>query len=182
MREMNAVKKTKLLTFRALAPLSERMKGLWANGERNWPQKKRMICFIGCYENQPIRKLGRKGRKFCLKINFSFHESRFRNGSDCFTGFIVHSLIPKVVALTFVEPGSKCYKSTDNVSDTGFRLAQIWRMRSWSHHRNALQPCRRIHLKQWMLTLSVPRVINLKFPLQPHQKYYITQYEELGFS
>ena len=22
----------------------------------------------------------------------------------------------------------------------------------------------------------------LKFPLQPHQKYYITQYEELGFS
>ena len=27
-----------------------------------------------------------------------------------------------------------------------------------------------------------PRVINVKFPLQPHQKYYITQYEELGFS
>ena len=31
-------------------------------------------------------------------------------------------------------------------------------------------------------TLSLPRVINLKFPLQPHQKYYNTQYEELGFS
>ena len=27
-----------------------------------------------------------------------------------------------------------------------------------------------------------PRVINVKFPLQPRQKYYITQYEELGFS
>ena len=27
-----------------------------------------------------------------------------------------------------------------------------------------------------------PRVMNLKFPLQPHQKYYITQYGELGFS
>ena len=26
------------------------------------------------------------------------------------------------------------------------------------------------------------RVINIKFPLQPHQKYHITQYEELGFS
>ena len=26
-----------------------------------------------------------------------------------------------------------------------------------------------------LLTLSIPRVINLKFPLQPHQKYYITQ-------
>ena len=25
-------------------------------------------------------------------------------------------------------------------------------------------------------------VINVKFPLQHHQKYYITQYEELGFS
>ena len=24
--------------------------------------------------------------------------------------------------------------------------------------------------------------INSKFPLQPHQKYYVTQYEELGFS
>ena len=24
--------------------------------------------------------------------------------------------------------------------------------------------------------------INVKFPLQPHQKYYTTQYEELGFS
>ena len=32
------------------------------------------------------------------------------------------------------------------------------------------------------LSLLPPRVINLKFPLQPHQKYYITQYEELGFS
>ena len=31
-------------------------------------------------------------------------------------------------------------------------------------------------------TLSLPRVINVKFLLQPHQKYYITQYEELGFS
>ena len=31
------------------------------------------------------------------------------------------------------------------------------------------------------LTLSLPRVINFKFPLQPHQEYYITQYEELGF-
>ena len=33
-----------------------------------------------------------------------------------------------------------------------------------------------------MLTLSLQRVINFKFPLQSHQKYYITQYEELGFS
>ena len=31
------------------------------------------------------------------------------------------------------------------------------------------------------LTLSLQRVINRKFPLQPHQKHYITQYEELGF-
>ena len=32
------------------------------------------------------------------------------------------------------------------------------------------------------LTLSLPRVINFKFPLHLHQKYNITQYEELGFS
>ena len=33
-----------------------------------------------------------------------------------------------------------------------------------------------------LLTLSLLRVINVKFPLQPHQIYYITQYGELGFS
>ena len=32
------------------------------------------------------------------------------------------------------------------------------------------------------LILSLPGVIDIKFPLQPHQKYNITQYEELGFS
>ena len=39
-----------------------------------------------------------------------------------------------------------------------------------------------IGIKRILLTLPLPRVINLKFPLQPHQKYYITQYGELGFS
>ena len=38
------------------------------------------------------------------------------------------------------------------------------------------------HMTTYFLTLSLPRVINFKFLLQPHQKYYITQYEELGFS
>ena len=32
------------------------------------------------------------------------------------------------------------------------------------------------------LILSLPRVINFKFLLQYHQKYYITQYGEFGFS
>ena len=32
------------------------------------------------------------------------------------------------------------------------------------------------------LNLSLPRVVNFKLSLQPHQKYYITQYEELGCS
>ena len=30
----------------------------------------------------------------------------------------------------------------------------------------------------WTLTLSLPWVINFKFPLQSHQKYYISHYEE----
>ena len=34
----------------------------------------------------------------------------------------------------------------------------------------------------YMVILSLPRVVNFKFALQPHQKYYITQYEELGFT
>ena len=28
---------------------------------------------------------------------------------------------------------------------------------------------------------SLSKVINVRFPLQPHQRYYITQYGELGF-
>ena len=32
------------------------------------------------------------------------------------------------------------------------------------------------------LTLSLPRVINFKFLLQPHKEYFSTQYWELGFS
>ena len=43
-----------------------------------------------------------------------------------------------------------------------------------------------VHLLQFTdscsATLSLPRVINFKFSLQPHQKYNIVQYEELGFS
>ena len=34
----------------------------------------------------------------------------------------------------------------------------------------------------FFFTLSLPRVINFKFLLQPHQNYYATQYEELSFS
>ena len=35
---------------------------------------------------------------------------------------------------------------------------------------------------QSQLTLSLPRVINVKIPLQPHKKYDTTQYGELDFS
>ena len=35
---------------------------------------------------------------------------------------------------------------------------------------------------QCHVTPSFPRAINIKFLLQPHQKYCITQYGELGFS
>ena len=37
-------------------------------------------------------------------------------------------------------------------------------------------------LNTLLLTLSLPRVINFKFLLQPHQEYYITQCKEFGFS
>ena len=44
---------------------------------------------------------------------------------------------------------------------------EVWRTRGMLEH---------------ILTLSLSRAINVKFPLQPHQKYYITQYGERGFS
>ena len=52
------------------------------------------------------------------------------------------------------------------------------------HHINCAEivssPCRRT--SNHYLTLSLPRVINSKFLLQPRQKYNIIQYKELGFS
>ena len=39
-----------------------------------------------------------------------------------------------------------------------------------------------ISLIHFSSTLSLPRVINFKFLLETHQKYCITQHEELGFS
>ena len=50
-------------------------------------------------------------------------------------------------------------------------------------YRNSLFLARRVAVAVLVcLTLSLPRVINFEFPQQPHQKYYITQYEDLGFS
>ena len=51
-------------------------------------------------------------------------------------------------------------------------------------HRDRLGQGRRNVLRGecCLVTPSLPRVINFKFPLQPHQKYNITQYEELGLS
>ena len=49
-------------------------------------------------------------------------------------------------------------------------------------------PCESFVEYWWMLishailTLSLPRMINFKFLLQPHHKCYTTQYQELGFS
>ena len=61
-----------------------------------------------------------------------------------------------------------------------------------SHSTKTKGPAKRGHivaatsLLKWScfpkLTLSLPSVINLKFPLQPHQKYCITQYGKFGFS
>ena len=73
--------------------------------------------------------------------------------------------------------------------------AVCWKPRSFPRAEQRVRsPSRRLRVKRCravtkynlygahMLTLSLPRVINVKFPLQPHQKYYITQHEELGIT
>ena len=52
-------------------------------------------------------------------------------------------------------------------------LLQHWLKQVW-----VKQECQ-LHA---LFTLSLLRVINVKFPLQPHQRYFITHYEDLGFS
>ena len=46
-------------------------------------------------------------------------------------------------------------------------------VRFWERANTSELKCR--------LTLPLPIVINFKFPLHPHEKFYITQYEEFGF-
>ena len=54
----------------------------------------------------------------------------------------------------------------------------LWRMAD-TEKNSSCYPTAALYVCQ-TLTLSLPRVINFKFPLQPC--HYITQYEELGFS
>ena len=49
----------------------------------------------------------------------------------------------------------------------------------YGHDSIGTQICGHVNVMAW-LTLSLPRVINFEFSLQPHQKYYTTQYEERG--
>ena len=51
-----------------------------------------------------------------------------------------------------------------------------------SNHTMQLACCLHVCSCLPTFTLSFPRVINVKFPLQPHQKFNITKYGELGFS
>ena len=53
--------------------------------------------------------------------------------------------------------------------------------RDVSQQRQFRQPEENERYLKGTLTLSLSRVINFKFPPQPHQKYNITQYEKLGF-
>ena len=77
------------------------------------------------------------------------------------------------------------------------RLAGSFLARFFSHfpklHENAIDAmldlCEdedslvSVSTRLWqVLIISLPRVINSKFPLQPHQKDNIIQYEDLGFS
>ena len=53
--------------------------------------------------------------------------------------------------------------------------------RALEERQNALEVKRVRHRYNLLAPRSLPRVINIKFPLQPHQKYYITRYEGLDF-
>ena len=48
--------------------------------------------------------------------------------------------------------------------------------------KSARRTGERLKFRPGTITHSFLRVINFKFPLQPHQISNITQYEELGFS
>ena len=61
------------------------------------------------------------------------------------------------------------------------------RRKSWNPEPKAYNLLDSCNAQCWVstnmsLTLSLPRVIIFKLPLQPHQNYNVTRYEELGFS
>ena len=80
-----------------------------------------------------------------------------------------------------------------------YRLSKLWKLSSsycvrlylwWGCRRNLKLitlgsdsvKCSQNSASHCCITLSLLRVINVKIPLQPHKKYDITQYGELGFS
>ena len=67
------------------------------------------------------------------------------------------------------------------------KLEQVYPGLADPFQESALRPrwaqaIRSYGLAYHALALSLPRVINIKFPMQPNQNYYITHYDELGFS
>ena len=57
------------------------------------------------------------------------------------------------------------------------RFSSLWTKRKMNSAQGSVS-----YWSVWLgVSPSLPRVINFKFPLHPHQKYHITQYEELGF-
>ena len=87
------------------------------------------------------------------------------------------SSVPVHVAVQYSSVFEACKSQVGQYEDQN--IHPTWMAHNWSL-LSAMYCTHVVSTKA--LTLSLPRVIYFKFLLQPHQKYYITQYEEFGFS
>ena len=65
------------------------------------------------------------------------------------------------------------------VSEVSRISCPVWKLTFYFYNTSVSS---RVSMFPGFLTLSLPRAIKFKFLLQPHQKYCLTQYEELGCS
>ena len=77
------------------------------------------------------------------------------------------STLPRIFLFIFSLPFPLLLSNCTNQTPTFLELLAVWLCQVCHHLRT--------------LTLSLLRVVNVIFPLQPHQKYYIKHYKELSF-
>ena len=148
-------------------------------------------------QNQPSRFGSNLFRSRVCTCNLWPCASQFQSGScrgctavfTCICWYTSISLSLPSSKSTFSQPFKE--KSMSEVARIGsliiFHLSQLWKAK-FSILCNVIFLVRLqgnlklITLGVKGLILSLPRVIKFKFLLHSHQKYYITQYGELGFS
>ena len=128
--------------------------------------------------------MGGRGKVNVGPKSFSFHVNKnwwSRHGILQVSHIILAKVVGTILMLIPVHHLASCWVAEPSLGMLADAVDELSNSPTCIHTYTPGKHSKVRYLKT-LLSLSLPRAINLKFLLQPHQKYYITQYEELGFS